>query len=88
MDILIYGTINSISLALYALGFALVYGISRLPNFAHGALYVLSGFIAWNPYPANIIIVCYAVLSNTPCILNLRYTRRRMNRLLHQITTP
>lgn len=47
MEILIYGTINSVALALYALGFALVYGISRLPNFAHGALYVLSGFIAW-----------------------------------------
>ncbi len=48
MDILIYGTINSVVLALYALGFALVYGISRLPNFAHGALYVLSGFITWS----------------------------------------
>ena len=48
MDILIYGTINSIALALYALGFAMVYGVSRLPNFAHGALYVICGFIAWS----------------------------------------
>jgi branched-chain amino acid transport system permease protein len=48
MDILIYGTINSVALMLYALGFALVYGTSRLPNFAHGALYVLSGFIVWS----------------------------------------
>jgi branched-chain amino acid transport system permease protein len=48
MDILIYGTINSIALALMALGFALVYGISRLPNFAHGALYVITGFITWS----------------------------------------
>ena len=48
MDILIYGTINSVALALTALGFALVYGISRLPNFAHGALYVVSGFITWS----------------------------------------
>ncbi len=47
MEILIYGIINSVSLALYALGFAMVYGVSRLPNFAHGALYVLSGFIVW-----------------------------------------
>jgi branched-chain amino acid transport system permease protein len=47
MQILIYGTINSVSLALLALGFAMVYGVSRLPNFAHGALYVLSGFITW-----------------------------------------
>jgi branched-chain amino acid transport system permease protein len=47
MDILIYGIINSVALALMALGFALVYGISRVPNFAHGALYVVSGFITW-----------------------------------------
>jgi branched-chain amino acid transport system permease protein len=47
MDILIYGTINSVALALYAIGFAMVYGVSRLPNFAHGALYVVSGFITW-----------------------------------------
>ncbi len=63
MDILIYGTINSVSLALYALGFALVYGTSRLPNFAHGALYVLAGFITWSflnsmglPYPLAIVL--------------------------------
>jgi len=48
MDILVYGTINSVALALMALGFALVYGISRVPNFAHGALYVVSGFITWS----------------------------------------
>jgi branched-chain amino acid transport system permease protein len=48
MDILIYGIINSIALALMALGFALVYGISRVPNFAHGALYVVCGFLAWS----------------------------------------
>ena len=48
MDIVIYGTINSVALALMALGFALVYGISRVPNFAHGALYVITGFIAWS----------------------------------------
>jgi branched-chain amino acid transport system permease protein len=47
MEILIYGTINSITLALMALGFTLVYGISRLPNFAHGAIYVITGFIVW-----------------------------------------
>jgi branched-chain amino acid transport system permease protein len=47
MDILIYGIINSFSLALMAIGFTLVYGISRLPNFAHGALYVITGFLVW-----------------------------------------
>ena len=48
MEILIYGTVNSVSLALMALGFTLVYGISGLPNFAHGALYVVTGFIVWS----------------------------------------
>src|SRR5512136_2683753 len=47
MDTLIYGIINSFSLALMAIGFTLVYGISRLPNFAHGALYVITGFAVW-----------------------------------------
>jgi branched-chain amino acid transport system permease protein len=48
MDILIYGIVNSFSLALMAIGFTLVYGISRLPNFAHGALYIITGFLVWS----------------------------------------
>jgi branched-chain amino acid transport system permease protein len=47
MDIVIYGVINSFKLTLMALGFTLVYGVSRLPNFAHGALYVLTGYLTW-----------------------------------------
>jgi branched-chain amino acid transport system permease protein len=48
MEILVYGIINSVTLALMALGFTLVYGISGLPNFAHGALYIVTGFIVWS----------------------------------------
>jgi len=48
MHILIYGIINSFALALMAIGFTLVYGICRLPNFAHGALYVVTGFLVWS----------------------------------------
>jgi branched-chain amino acid transport system permease protein len=47
MGVLIYGIVNSSVFALTALGFALVYGISRLPNFAHGAFYILAGFLTW-----------------------------------------
>lgn len=47
MDLVIYGLINSLNLGLIAMGFALVYGISRVPNFAHGALYVLTGCLSW-----------------------------------------
>jgi len=47
MELLIYGLINSISLVLMSIGFALAYGVSRVPNFAHGALYILSGYLTW-----------------------------------------
>lgn len=46
-SLVIYGLINSVTLALAALGFSLTYGISRVANFAHGALYVIAGFSAW-----------------------------------------
>ena len=48
MDTLIYGTVNSVIFALIALGFTLVYGVSRVPNFAHGSIYVLVGFLTWS----------------------------------------
>ncbi len=48
LSLLIYGLIKSVILALYAVGFSLTYGISGLANFAHGALYILSGFAAWS----------------------------------------
>jgi branched-chain amino acid transport system permease protein len=48
MDILIYGTVNSIVFSLIAVGFTLVYGVSRVPNFAHGSIYVLVGFLTWS----------------------------------------
>ncbi len=59
MTILIYGTINSFALALMAIGFTLVYGISRLPNFAHGALYVITGFLVWSLI--NLLKLHYAI---------------------------
>lgn len=48
MDIVIYGTVNSVIFSLIALGFTLVYGVSRVPNFAHGSIYVLVGFLTWS----------------------------------------
>lgn len=44
---LVYGFVNSIILALVALGFNLTFGISGIANFAYGALYILAGFLAW-----------------------------------------
>ena len=48
MDILIYGTVNSVIFSLIAVGFTLAYGVSRIPNFAHGSIYVLVGFLTWS----------------------------------------
>ncbi len=47
MELVIYGLINSLYLTLIAIGFALAYGVSRVPNFAHGAFYVLTGCMTW-----------------------------------------
>lgn len=47
MEIIVYGIINSVILSLMALGFTLVYSIARVPNFAHGALYITTGYVTW-----------------------------------------
>jgi len=63
MDILIYGLINAASLILLSLGFSLIYGVSRVANFAHGAVYIATGFVVWTlmqkaglNYPLAIIL--------------------------------
>lgn len=59
MGIFIYGIINSVQFALFAIGFALVYGISGVANFGHGALYILAGYIVW--IALNMLGLNYAV---------------------------
>ena len=69
-SLFVYGLINSVTLALTALGFSLTYGISRVANFAHGALYVLAGFAAWfflnrlglNYYVAVLLAIVFIAL--------------------------
>ena len=45
--IIIYGLVNSVTLALIAIGFSLTFGISGVANFAYGGFYLLSGYLAW-----------------------------------------
>jgi branched-chain amino acid transport system permease protein len=49
MDVLIQQLFNGLTIgsvyALVALGLTLVYGILHIPNFAHGALYMMGGYI-------------------------------------------
>jgi branched-chain amino acid transport system permease protein len=63
MEVLIYGTVNSVIFALIAVGFTLVYGVARVPNFAHGSIYILVGFLTYTfikdlnlPYPAAVAL--------------------------------
>lgn len=58
---------------------------TRRGELSHWAqVLVISTFIAWNPWPANLVIISYAIISNLPCILNLRYTRARLVRVIHK----
>ncbi len=63
MEIIIYGVVRSVQFLLIALGFTFSYGVSRLPNFAHGAFYILASFGTWSflrelgvSYPLSILL--------------------------------
>jgi branched-chain amino acid transport system permease protein len=43
----VYAIVNSVILALMAIGFNLTFGISGVANFAYGALYILSAYASW-----------------------------------------
>jgi branched-chain amino acid transport system permease protein len=63
---LVYGLVNSVILALVALGFNLTFGISGIANFAYGALYILAGYGTWTllnlaKVPLFIAIPCMVV---------------------------
>jgi len=45
--LLIFGLAKSMELALVAIGFSFVFGISGIANFAYGAFYLLGGFLAY-----------------------------------------
>src|SRR3954452_674859 len=49
MDVFLQQVLNGLTLggvySLVALGLTLVYGILHIPNFAHGALYMVGGYI-------------------------------------------
>jgi len=47
LDVLISGLTNGSIYAVMASGMALVYGVSRVFNFAYGSFYTLGGYLAW-----------------------------------------
>ncbi|HSW16694.1 MAG TPA: branched-chain amino acid ABC transporter permease, partial [Ramlibacter sp.] len=44
---LMIGLINGSFYAMLSLGLAVIFGMLHVVNFAHGALYMLGGFLAW-----------------------------------------
>lgn len=65
MRILVYGATLSGIYALIASGFTLIFGVSRIMNFSHGAFFILGGYfgivlmysIGFNPYLSTVISV-------------------------------
>lgn len=46
-NVLVNGLVNGVILILTSLGFSLTFGLSKVANFAHGGLYLLSGYVTW-----------------------------------------
>lgn len=51
-------------------------------------LLIISAFTLWTPMPTATILIIYAIISNLPCILNLRYTRMRLLNVISRIHNP
>lgn len=63
VHLLVFGFVNASVIALIAMGFGVTFGISKVANFAYGAVYILSALICWSlvakaglPYLVSIII--------------------------------
>ncbi len=46
-SMLVFGLVNSATLLLLSLGFSITFGLSGVANFAHGGIYLLSGYLAF-----------------------------------------
>jgi branched-chain amino acid transport system permease protein len=84
---LIYGFINSVILALTALGFNLTFGISGVANFAYGAFYVLAGYLSWIllnslKIPYGLAILCSIFLTACAGALMYRFVLLRVRGLV------
>ena len=71
MDILLAGVIGGSAYALIAIGVSLIYGVSNIVNFAHGAVFAVGAMLGWFaaavlgwPLPVVVlfVLVCTAAL--------------------------
>lgn len=67
MEVLISGAISGSAYAMMAIGMTLVYGVSKIFNFAYGSFYTMGGYFAWLflanklGYPATFALVIPAL---------------------------
>ena len=48
---ILQGLMEGVSLFLIASGLTLIFGVSRIVNFAHGSFYMLGAFLTYELYP-------------------------------------
>ena len=65
----VYAFVNSIILALMAIGFNLTFGISGVANFAYGALYIFSAYATW--MGLNLVGMPYPVAAAVSILLTM-----------------
>jgi len=65
----VYAFVNSIILALMAIGFNLTFGISGVANFAYGALYIFSAYATW--MGLNLVGIPYPVAATVSILLTM-----------------
>ena len=66
---IVYAFVNSMILALMAIGFNLTFGISGVANFAYGALYIFSAYATW--MGLNLIGMPYPVAAAVSILLTM-----------------
>ena len=66
---IVYAFVNSIILALMAIGFNLTFGISGVANFAYGALYIFSAYATW--MGLNLVGMPYPVAAAVSILLTM-----------------
>ena len=62
LQLLLNGLINGCAYALVAVGFALIYNTTRIFHFAHGGIYVLSGYLFFSFYTQSGLPLWFALL--------------------------
>ena len=92
VELVVYGAVQSAVLLWMALGFSLVYGVCRLPNFAHGAFWVLAGYVAWQlnramPYPLAALLAVAVVAALGVVVYHLILRRLRGREVAEVIAT-